>query len=103
MNKTLFDRIVQQLLPEMDDPATRKALLESALFGSPVLTKIEWPGSADSFTKRLVRQLDDYGEIEPQRPALVDLLEEVKTQVGVDRQTQIDHLIEPAGVGVVPH
>ena len=93
MNKVLFDSLVQQLLPEMSDPAGRKALLESALFGSPVLRKIEWAGAAQPFTVRLVGQLDDYGDIGPQRPALVALLEEVKTQVGVDRQQQIDQLL----------
>ena len=46
MDKSLFDRLVQQLLPEMDDPAARKALLESALFGSPMLQKIDWTGAA---------------------------------------------------------
>lgn len=41
MDKALFDRIVQELLPEMDDLATRKALIESALYGSPILQKAQ--------------------------------------------------------------
>lgn len=31
MDKSLFDRIVQQLLPQMADPAARQALVVSAL------------------------------------------------------------------------
>ncbi|MDX1523228.1 MAG: hypothetical protein R3264_16505, partial [Anaerolineae bacterium] len=76
MDKSLFDRLVQQLLPEMDDPAARKALLESALFGSPMLQKIDWTGAAAPFTRRLVGQLHQHGDITPNRPALVALLEE---------------------------
>jgi hypothetical protein len=55
MNKPLFNRLVQQLLPEMDDSASRKALIESALYGTPVLQKIQWDGAARPFTVRLVR------------------------------------------------
>ncbi len=93
MDKPLFDRIVQQLLPEMDESASRKALIESALYGSSILQKLQWVGAARPFTVRLVRQLDEYGELAPKRPALVALLEEVKTQVGEERQKQIDDLI----------
>jgi len=93
MDKPLFDRIVQQLLSEMDEPASRKALIESALYGSPILQKIQWDGAARPFSVRLVRQLDEYGEIAPKRSALIALLEEVKEQVGEDRQKQIDELI----------
>ena len=75
MDKPLFDRIVQQLLPEMDEPASRKALIESALYGSPILQKIQWDGAARPFTVRLVRQLNEYGELAPKRPALIVLLE----------------------------
>ena len=93
MNKTLFDRLIQQFLPEMGDPASRKDLIESALFGSPVLHQLQWDGAARPFTVRLVRQLNDYGEIAVGRLALVALLEEVKAQVGLDRQQQVDELI----------
>lgn len=94
MDKLLFDRIVNHLLPEMDDPASRKALIESALFGSPLLAQIQWDGAAHPFTIRLVKQLHQYGEIEVGRPALVILLEEVKTGVGENRQRPLDILIQ---------
>lgn len=93
MNKPLFDRLVQQLLPEMDDSGSRKALIESALYGAPILQKIQWDGAARPFTVRLVRLLDEYGDLAPGRLALVAVLEEVKAQVGLDRQAQIEALI----------
>jgi hypothetical protein len=95
MHKALFDRLLQQLLPEMSDPAGRRALLESALHGSPLLHEIDWTiGAAQPFTVRLVGQLQRYGDIAPQRPALVALLAELRGQVGVDRQQEIDDLIQ---------
>ncbi len=93
VNKDLFDRIVNALLPDMDDPAARKALVESALFGSPALQKIQWDGAARPFTVRLVRQLDEFGEIAAGQPALAALLEELRDQIGADRQRQLDELV----------
>ncbi|MFP4324093.1 MAG: TIR domain-containing protein [Anaerolineales bacterium] len=97
MDKPTFDRLVQAILPEMDDPNARKALVESALYGSPVLEKIEWNGAARPFTVRLVRQLDEFGEIALGKPALVALLEEIKASVGENRQAQLDGLIAALG------
>ena len=37
MDKKLFDRLITALLPEMQDTAARRALVESALFGSNLL------------------------------------------------------------------
>ncbi len=93
MDKPLYDRIVGMLLPEMDDSTERKAWVESALYGSPVLHSIQWEGAARPFTLRLIRVLDEYGEIAPGIPAMVALLEDVKGQVGSDRQAQIVQLI----------
>jgi hypothetical protein len=107
MDKTLFDRITQQLLSEMGDSAARKALVVSALYGSPLLAQIQWDGAARPFTVRLVRQLHEYGDIQAGRPALVALLDEVKGQVGADRQKQLDELIDalqapPAAQEITP-
>ena len=93
MDKHLFDRIVQALLPEMGDTDARRSLIDSALFGSPIPDRIDWDGAARPFTVRLVRLLYDYGELDPGRSALAALLEEVRQQVGTDRQTQIDALL----------
>lgn len=76
----------------MDDTQTRKALIENALYGCPALQKIRWDGPARSFTSQLTRLLDEFGEIEEGKPAIVAVLEEVRAQVGADRQKQIDDL-----------
>ncbi|HMV50662.1 MAG TPA: SUMF1/EgtB/PvdO family nonheme iron enzyme, partial [Blastocatellia bacterium] len=93
MTKELFDQIVEALLPEMDDAEARKALVQSALVGSPVLQKISWAGEQRTFTIRLVRVLIDFGTLSSGKPAIVALLEEVRRQVGTDRQAEIDRVL----------
>jgi 5-carboxymethyl-2-hydroxymuconate isomerase len=93
MNKKLFNRTLQLILPQMGDADERKALVESALFGSPILDHIQWEGAARPFTVRLIRQLHDFGELEEDKLAIVALLEEIQTQVGEDRKTQLATLI----------
>lgn len=88
MDKPLFDSIVQQLLPEMSDEKSRKALIESALFGSPVVSRIDWAGAPLDFTRQLVNSL------QYDIPLLIEVLNELKKQVGETRQEKIDALIE---------
>jgi tetratricopeptide (TPR) repeat protein len=94
MDKHLFDQVVYQLLPEMNDEANRKALVVQALMGSPILDKIEWTGSASPFTVLLVQKLEIFGDISPRHPALIALLQQVQTSVGDDRKAEIDALIK---------
>lgn len=42
MDKNLFDAIVAHLLPEMDEPASRKALIESAFFNHTFIDFADW-------------------------------------------------------------
>lgn len=99
LTKAIFDQIVSLLLPEMGDAEARKAIVISALHGSPVLQRIQWSGAAYSFTVQLVRLLDQFGEVAPGRPALAALMEEVKTQVGTNVQARIDEVLaELAGL-----
>jgi hypothetical protein len=94
LDKGQFSRIVELLVLQMDNPNARRALVERALFGSYILNNIDWSGSAYSFTTHLVNTLYKYGEIEPGTPALVALLREIRNQYGVERQHQIQLLIE---------
>jgi len=93
LDKVLFDQIVAFLLPDMSDPDDRKALIESALYGSPALAKINWRGAAHPFTVQLVRTLDTFGEVEPGQPAVSALLEGLRPLIGADRQRTLDDLL----------
>ena len=88
MHKLLFDRIVNQLVPEMDNITSRQALIQSALFGSPVLNQIDWSGAAHEFTVQLVTRLYKYDV-----SAITAVLQELHTQVGSSRQAEIKDLI----------
>ena len=94
MNKALFDQIVEALLPHMHTVTSRKSVIQSALLNSPVLSNINWEGTANGFTKQLVIDLDHYGHVAPNTPALVAVLEEVRKQTGLDRQKVISNLID---------
>ncbi len=54
--------------------------------------QIDFDGPVGDFVTRLVAQLDEYGEVQPGKPALIALLETVREHVGVDRQGRIDAL-----------
>lgn len=86
---------VDLLLPHLQDPDRRHALLENALSGCAVLQQIDWTGDAYAFTVRLDRTLGHFGQCEPtHRPARVLVLEELKRLVGSDQHARIDHLIQ---------
>jgi hypothetical protein len=93
LTQDLFKQISELLRPAMGDAADRKALIESAFVGSRLLEQIQWDGAARTFTTRLVRLLDQFGEISPGRLALVALLEEYRQEVGTNVQAEIDGLL----------
>ncbi len=93
MDKALFDRIVQALSPDMSDERTRKPRIEAALYGAPVLAKIDWTGPQDVFTYHLVQTLDRFGDLQSGTPALAVLLSAWKAHVGIDRQAAFDEVI----------
>jgi nucleotide-binding universal stress UspA family protein len=88
MDKQLLDRIIKALLPDMADEAARKTLIEVALYGSPVLEKIIWPGPARPFTVRITLQLYDFG-----KEALIALLLETQKGVGQERHQELAEII----------
>lgn len=88
MDKPLFDRTVALLVPHMDNVGNRQALVQSALFGSPVLNLVNWSGAAQPFTVVLVKQLDTFDIT-----AVIAVLAELRGQVSIARQIEIDALI----------
>lgn len=88
-------RLTALLRPHMRSPQERQAYLVQA-FGtnSPLLDRLELTGAVDTFlTAELIPKLQDFGEIEPGKPAIVALLEVIRKQVGIDKQAQIDSLM----------
>ncbi|NJM74148.1 MAG: NACHT domain-containing protein [Scytonema sp. RU_4_4] len=92
-------KIIQELLliltPFMRDKQQRQAYLELALgTNSPVLNLLVWDTSADVFIPQMVNTLVAFGEIIPGKPALCALLEVVRGLVGLDKQLEIDNLLQ---------
>lgn len=102
MDKALFDQLVTFLLSDMGDPDDRKALVENALYGSPVLGRINWRGAAYPFAVQLLRVLNEFGQVAAGKLAVVALLEEVRNLQGTDRQKIADNLIEQINAGTAP-
>jgi hypothetical protein len=89
----MINDLLPPLLPHMNDPHARRALVEQALWGCPVLNHITWEGNAQVFTVNLIRTLLTFGECAPGRPAIILLLESVKEQTGVNHHANFDRLI----------
>ena len=84
----------QFLANHLNDPDERRAIVESALFGSPVITQIEWKGAGHVFAANLVRTLTNYGTLPSGKPALMAVMEALKTYRGVDVQAELDDWIK---------
>lgn len=67
------------------------------LFGAgldAVLSYLDLSGSAGEFVARLVQYLEQFGTLSDGTPALVQLLQEVKTPMGQDKQKYIEDICE---------
>ncbi|MBD2065998.1 XRE family transcriptional regulator [Leptolyngbya sp. FACHB-671] len=60
---------------------------------APVLRRLVWNTSMDVFITGMMKELVDFGEITPGKPALCALLAEIRQDVGVNIQVHIDELI----------
>jgi formylglycine-generating enzyme required for sulfatase activity len=86
MDNKLFNDIETFLEPHMDNDS-REAIVERALFGSPVLSTIDFSGSAHDFTVRLVKKLWLYG-----KPELIAVLEVI--EIGEEGRVAINTLVD---------
>lgn len=94
LDRELLKQIATILSAHLGDETQRRAVLEAALFQSPTLDYIEWRGASYPFALRLTRLLIRLEDGNREEPELVTLLREIREQVGVDRQLEIDEVIE---------
>lgn len=83
---------LQDLLMPYLGQGQREGIITSAFCGSPLLDQIDRSGASSTFTAHLVQTAIRFGDVEAGTPAIIALLDEVKGQVGVDKQRQIDAL-----------
>ena len=92
LDSATFLELVNLLTPLMPDPDRRESLLGMVFIGKT--HNIDTSGGAVDATQRIVKGLFDYGNIEPDRPALVVLIDIILASdlVGVDKAEQFRRL-----------
>ncbi len=96
LTQDLRKQLITLLTPFMgaDD---RRTHVENALYGQPLLGRIDWGGDSYTFTSHLISRLDTYGD-----PAdIIAVLETIRAQVGMNRQAAFDkHITALRGITV---
>ena len=91
--RELLDEIVQFLLPHVDQPPEREALLHAAFIDHPELVgQVDFYGEAFIFAKKNISRLL-YVEVRPEKSAVALILEELKSWVSHDQHADIDTLL----------
>jgi GAF domain-containing protein len=93
LDQQTFRDIVNLLIPHCADPASRKSLATTALYGCKVLDRLDFSGNASDYVVHLTTTLLTYGECYKDQLAIIALLEQIKADVGVSQQEQISALI----------
>jgi formylglycine-generating enzyme required for sulfatase activity len=101
LDQQTFRDIVNLLIPHCADPASRKSLATTALYGCRVLDQLDYSGNARDYVVHLATTLLAFGECHQDQPAIIALLEQVKHEVGVGQQEQINNLIASIPTGVI--
>jgi hypothetical protein len=94
-----FNEIVNLLTPHMQNEGMRQAILQPALYDTPLLNQIVFSGDANTFTVMLVRKLDTFGRVTKDKTAVTAVLEALQGHVGWDQQEEIKELITCAEAG----
>lgn len=103
MDKETFDAVVNLLTPYMGAGNDRRSFIDSALYGNDnLIQQIDFSGPAHAFTVSLVRKASDFGTLTSGKPAVVALLEHLRSQVGGNKQEEIDTLIKTILGGAAP-
>ncbi len=91
---SIINEIIDLITPNMHDTQERRATVQYALKGCPVLSQIDWGGAAITFTTHLVHRLIVYGEWEAGKPTIVMLLEAIRARRGQNHWPEFNRLID---------
>ncbi|MEJ1932193.1 XRE family transcriptional regulator [Nostoc sp. NIES-2111] len=93
INSDIIHNLLPLLRPLMEDKKERRGYLNRALINAPVLNRLDWDMPVDIFITDMLKKLHDFGEITSGKPAIYALLTEIRKDVGVDIQINIDKII----------
>ena len=82
LTKPQLQEIIELLEPLMKDQRSRESLMEQLFFGNSNQPQIDLSGPPRDATFHIVTNLMDYGEIEPGKQALWELLDMAHSMVG---------------------
>ena len=94
LDSSSLDEIVRLLEPELRDERSRRNWIDTVFVGASSRPDIDLAGPSLEATRRIVLSLLDYGDIEPDKPALWAFCAALLPQVGVDRQARLEALRE---------
>ncbi|MCB9453072.1 MAG: TIR domain-containing protein [Anaerolineaceae bacterium] len=87
---SVVEQIIEVLEPLLESEANRRTFLLRALYGEPVLNRIDYSGSTADFVPHLIDTLTKAGTLRDGRPILWAVLEFAREQVGFDIKQRID-------------
>lgn len=94
INNDLMQKILPILIQHLKDEKDCQSYLAKAFgFNETISKRITWNTSKDIFITDMVKVLNIYSEITPGKPAICALLTEIRKDVGVDIQINIDKII----------
>jgi len=94
ISRDILQKLLHLLRPYLRDENERRTYLMRALgMDTPVLNRLVLNTPVDVFITSMVKELLDFGQIAPGKPALCALLEVIREDVGVDIQARIDELL----------
>ncbi len=94
IDQRTFNQLVTLFTPHFETLDQRRTLVGGAFFGTDVLAKVQLEGTPNEFTTRTIQMLIQHGEVEPGTPAIIYLMQQLRGTVGVDKQAEIDALME---------
>jgi len=87
------EQIASIFAPFVSTENERHTVIAKLFAGSTSKLSVDTAGTPLEFARLFVVRLIDYGESEPGKSALWSLLELIRTQVDIDKQTSSDKLI----------
>ncbi|MBU7587340.1 MAG: XRE family transcriptional regulator [Nostoc sp. TH1S01] len=93
ISSDIIHKLLPLLRPLLEDKKERRGYLNRALINAPVLNRLDWDMPVDIFITDMVKKLHEFGEISLGQPAICALLAEIRQDVGVDIQVNIDKII----------
>jgi hypothetical protein len=101
----LMKKILPLLTQHLKDEKDCQSYLSKAFGLNETISKrVNWNTSKDIFIIDMLKELDNYGEITPGKPAICALLAEIRENVGVNIESDIDRIIkEFYGTQTPPH